>query len=194
MRGVAGGRLRFAEEGVSIRHRRHCRIGSGSVLEAHARLDCLGKVGVQIGQRVTVGKFSILEVTGVLWRQAHGIQIGDDTGVGDFTFIGGGGGVTIGRRVLMGQRISIHSENHVFSDSTRPIRDQGVTRRGVRIGDDCWLGAGVIVLDGVTLGQGCVVAAGAVVTRSFPDGSIIAGVPAKLVDSSTGRRPDVGDH
>jgi len=61
------------------------------------------------------------------------------------------------------------------------MQAQGVTRAGIVIEDDCWLGAGAKILDGVTVGAGSVVGAGAVVTRSFPPKSVIGGVPAKLL-------------
>jgi acetyltransferase-like isoleucine patch superfamily enzyme len=186
LRRVGGGRVRFAERGCTIQYRRHCRIGRGSVVEAHARLRCLSRDGVVIGERVTIGKFAILECSGVLWNRGVGIEIGDDSGIGDYNFIGGGGGVRIGRRVITGQRVSIHSQNHRFEDSDAAVRDQGVRQEGVSIGDGCWIGSGVIVLDGVTLGPGCVVAAGSVVTRSFPAGSVIAGVPARPMRSRNG--------
>jgi maltose O-acetyltransferase len=51
----------------------------------------------------------------------------------------------------------------------------------IKIGNRCWIGAKAIILKDVELGDGCVVAAGAVVTRSFPSGSVIAGVPARPI-------------
>lgn len=181
LRFVRGARLRFAERSVEIRHRRHLTIGRGSVVEAHARLHCLSRDGFIIGERVTIGKFAIAECTSVLWKLGRGLRIGDDSSIGDWSFIGCGGGVEIGRRVLMGQRVAIHSQNHRFDRVDVPIQQQGVTNVGVRIGNDCWLGSGSVILDGVELGDGCVVAAGAVVTSSFGPNSIVAGVPAKLV-------------
>ena len=49
------------------------------------------------------------------------------------------------------------------------------------MGDDAWLGYGVIVLDGVRIGKGAVVGAGSVVTEDIPDGGIAVGVPARVV-------------
>lgn len=181
LRGVKGGRLRFAERGVEIRHRRHLQVGDGSVIEAYARLHCLSRDGFRLGNRVTIGKFSIIEATGVLWLMGRGCSIGDDSSLGDYGFIGAAGGVTIGRRVMMGQRVSIHSQNHNFDRTDIPIQQQGVHSQGVTIADDCWIGSGAIILDGVQLGTGCVVSAGAVVTSSFPANSVIAGVPARLL-------------
>jgi len=186
LRRVKGGRLRFAERSIQVRHRRHLRIGTGSVVEAHATLHCLSRDGFRIGNRVTIGKFAILEASGVLWNLGKGLQIGDDSSVGDYCFIGASGGVTIGDDVLMGQRVSIHSQNHNYSRIDIPMRDQGVTHTGVVIEDDCWLGSGSVILDGVTIGAGSIVAAGAVVSRSCPPRSILAGVPAKVIGQRGG--------
>lgn len=180
LRGVGGGKIRFAETGCRIQHRRHCSIGSGSVIEVGARLRCLSEQGIRIGRNVTIGKYANLEVSGVLRRLGVGIEIGDQSSVGDYSSIGGSGGVRIGSQVLMGPRVAIHSENHDISGSGT-IQEQGVVRKGVVIGNGCWLGSGCTILDGVELGDGCVVAAGSVVTSSFPPMSVIAGVPARLL-------------
>jgi len=64
-----------------------------------------------------------------------------------------------------------------------PIRLQGVTRQGIVIEDDCWIGAKVTFLDGAHVGRGCVIAAGAVVRGEIPAYSIAAGVPARVIKS-----------
>jgi maltose O-acetyltransferase len=55
----------------------------------------------------------------------------------------------------------------------------------VKIGNQCWIGAKAVILKDVELGDGCVVAAGAIVTKSFPANSVVAGVPARLLRCMT---------
>ena len=61
------------------------------------------------------------------------------------------------------------------------IRQQPSSRKGIEIGSNCWIGAKAVILDGVKIGNGCIIAAGAVVTKSIPDNSVAAGVPAKVI-------------
>ena len=74
-----------------------------------------------------------------------------------------------------------HAENHNYADKNKLIKEQGVTHKGIKIGNNCWIGSGAVFLDGVEIGDGCVVAANAVVTKKFASNSIIGGVPAKLI-------------
>lgn len=94
---------------------------------------------------------------------------------------GAAGGIEIGDDVVAGQFIRFHSENHNFNDLSKLIRDQGVTHKGIKIGNNCWIGAGAVFLDGAELGDGCVVGANAVVTKKFPANVIVAGVPATII-------------
>lgn len=109
------------------------------------------------------------------------IEIGENTYIGSYTVIAGPGTVKIGKNCLIAAHSGIYANNHNFSDPNRTIREQGVTRKGIVIEDDCWLGDGVKVLDGVTIGQGSVIGAGAVVTKDIPPYSVAVGVPAKVV-------------
>lgn len=114
------------------------------------------------------------------------LEIGECTFIGPYTCIVGPGDIRIGRDCLIAVYSVIVANNHSFADPSRKIRNQRVTRKGIVIEDDCWLGAGVKVLDGVTIGQGSVIGAGAVVTRDIPPYSVAVGVPARVISQRNG--------
>lgn len=170
------------ERGARISDPGNLRSGGGLVrIGAHSRIECTSRGGVSLGRNFKLGAFSRIVASGTLSDLGKGVTVGDNVGISEFAYIGGAGGVRIGSDVIIGQYFSTHPENHIFSDPDVPIRQQGVTREGIEIGPDCWIGAKVTVLDGVSLGRGCVVAAGSVVTRSFPDFAVIGGVPARVL-------------
>ena len=71
---------------------------------------------------------------------------------------------------------------HRFDDFDQPVTWQGFTSKGpTRIGDNCWLGANVVVTSGVTIGERCVIGANSVVTADLPPRSIAAGAPARVL-------------
>ena len=150
-------------------------------LDQQVYLSALGKEGIQIGNHVGIGAYSRLIVSTSLNDLGRFIKIGDNVGIGEFAYLGGAGGLTIGQDCIIGQYFSCHPENHQFEDTAVPIRLQGVTRKGITIGANCWIGSKVTILDGVEIGDGCVIAAGAVVNTSFPSNSVIGGVPARLL-------------
>ena len=185
----------FLGRDVELRNRRLITIGRGVTIGRGAAIDGLSRHGVHIGDNVTIGPYAIIEATGVVSDLGHGCFIGNRSALGSGSFVGAAGGVWIGEDVIMGNRVNFHSENHVFDDTSRPIREQGVTRQGIRIEDDCWVGGGVTFLDGAHVGRGCVVAAGSVVRGEVPPYSVIAGVPAKVIRSrleSSGQSADGG--
>jgi acetyltransferase-like isoleucine patch superfamily enzyme len=115
--------------------------------------------------------------------KAHGgcIKLGSGTYIGPYACIAGPGNIKIGENCMIAAHSGIYSNNHIFSDPTVLIREQGTTNKGITIEDDCWLGTGVKVMDGVTIGRGSVIGAGAVVTKDIPPYSVAVGVPAKVI-------------
>ena len=91
--------------------------------------------------------------------------------------------IVIGNHCIIAADCKLITANHRFGNLSMPIHCQGLELKSIHLEDDVWLGYGVTVLSGVHLGKGCIVAAGAVVTKSFPAYSIIAGVPARLINS-----------
>src|SRR5690606_34804646 len=131
---------------------------------------------------VTIGRFAMIRPSGYYRGSiGRGMRVGNHSNIGPFCYIGCSGLITIGDNVLMGPRVSMSAENHIFSDVTTPIRRQGVTRKEIAIADDCWLGSNSVIAAGVKIGKGSVIAAGSVVTREVPDYSIAAGVPARVI-------------
>ncbi|WP_116106246.1 acyltransferase [Lewinella sp. IMCC34191] len=174
-------RFMLLGEGVRFRYLHKMRYGSYLKLGRGTSVEALGTEGVTFGNNVSIGDWSKVVVSTTPNNPGTYIRIGNNVGIGEYAYLGGAGGLTIGDDCIVGQYFSCHPENHHFTCPDTPIRHQGVNREGIRIGEDCWIGSRVSILDGVTVGAHSVIAAGAVVNRSFPPYSIIGGVPARLI-------------
>jgi acetyltransferase-like isoleucine patch superfamily enzyme len=136
------------------------RIGDGVLISRGCIVS--GKDGpLAIGPRASIG-------AGCVMYASTRLEIGADTMLAAQCYVGGG-------------RYTVYGRTDV------PIAEQPEPRSGVVIGDDCWLGAGVIVIDGVNIGRGSVVAAGSVVTEDVEDYSVVAGAPARRIGSRISR-------
>lgn len=171
----------FVGRGVKVKEKRYLSIGAKTKLHDGVFIDALSKEGVNIGDHVVIGRNTRIECTGSLEYVGKGVKIGSRTTFNNDCFFGAAGGIEIGEDVVAGQFVRFHSENHNFDDLSTLIKDQGVSHKGIKIGNNCWIGAGAVFLDGAELEDGCVVGANAVVTKHFPANSVIAGVPAKLI-------------
>ena len=173
----------FLGRRTKILFKHKIRFGKNVIIDDNVFLNAFSENGISFGNNVTITRDSVLICTGCVRRKGTGISIGNNTGINARAFIGGQGGVKIGDLVIIGPDVKIFSENHIFNDLIIPIKYQGENRKGVVIEDNCWIGAGSIILDGVILGSGSIVAAGSVVNKSFPSNSIIGGIPAKFIKS-----------
>ena len=177
----------FIGKKVKVIEKKHLAIGEKTKLQDGVYIDALSREGVFIGENVVIGRNTRIECTGGLQSVGKGVKIGNRTTFGNDCTFGAAGGIEIGDDVVAGQFIRVHSENHNFNDKTKLIREQGVTHKGIKIGNNCWIGAGAVFLDGAELGSGCVVGANAVITKKFPSDVVIAGIPAKVISYRDGR-------
>jgi acetyltransferase-like isoleucine patch superfamily enzyme len=175
------GKRVFVGKHVTIKCKNKISCGRGVSIGQGSYINALSKNGIVIGNNVSFGRNCQIECTGVLRELGEGLAIGDGVGIAANAFIAVRGNVSIGKNTIFGPNVKIFSENHNYSNVDVPIRLQGDNRKGVKIGEDCWIGANAIILDGVTIGNGSVIAAGAVVTKSVDDYSVVAGVPARLI-------------
>jgi acetyltransferase-like isoleucine patch superfamily enzyme len=133
--------------------------------------------------RLEIGAETLLE-PGV-WITAPGsarVRIGSGTFLNKGVMIAAQELVEIGEHCMLANGCFVSDASHRFDDPHTPVPWQGFDSKGpTRIGDNCWLGANVVVTGGVTVGERCVVGANSVVTHDIPPYSIAAGAPAKVL-------------
>ena len=148
----------------------HYQLGRGWPIAKKLRGLFAGMYIAACGKAVDVGRKVKL---------SSGLRLGDRSSVGDFSYLQGD--ITIGNDVMMAPRCALIADNHNFSDLTQPMNTQGTEAGRIVVGNDVWLGYGVIILPGVTVGDGAICAAGAVVTKDVPPYGIVGGNPARLI-------------
>ena len=107
------------------------------------------------------------------------ISLGDRSSIGDNTYINGE--VEIGKDVMMAPYCALIASTHNFDQIDIPINKQGETHKKIKIGNDVWIGYGVIILPGVNICDGVIIGAGSVVTKDIPSYAIVGGGPAKII-------------
>lgn len=130
--------------------------------------------------RLTIGEQCIFE-DGVWLTGAGRLSIGQGTYLNLGVMVAAMDLVEIGDHCMVANGCLITDANHRYLDHTMPLPWQGYESKGpTRIGNNCWLGANVVVTSGVTIGERCVVGANAVVTRDIPAFSVASGNPARV--------------
>lgn len=131
---------------------------------------------IEIGDAVYVGHNAMLK-----GYYKNTMRIGDGCWIGQQCFFHAAGGLELGRDVGVGPGVKIITSTHREAGREVPILRSPVEFAPVFIGDDCDLGVNAVVLPGTRLGRGVQVGAGAVVKGTFPDYSVVAGVPARVL-------------
>jgi len=133
------------------------------------------------GGRIFIGNHCDIKRYSILNASQGFIEIGDDSSINPFCFLGGYGGIIIGDGVRIAPGVKIYSYEHGYENVDIPMHKQKIIKKEIIIKDDVWIGSNAIITGGVTVGKGSIIAAGAVVTKSVDPYSIVAGVPAKVI-------------
>ncbi len=140
-------------------------------------------VTFEIGKdaRVVLGRWSWLG-HGTKVRAHEGeVVIGAKTVIGQECTISAFQHVSIGCECIVADRVMLIDFDHGMVEVERPIRQQGIYKRDVRVGNNVWVGYGACFLRGVTVGDNSVVGTSAVVVRDVPANAVAGGVPAKVI-------------
>jgi acetyltransferase-like isoleucine patch superfamily enzyme len=150
--------------------------------------------------RLVIGRWVHLGSGNSLRCHEGNLRIGDKCVFGKDNTVNCFLDIEFGARTIVADWVYVCDFDHVYSDVTVPIKDQGIVKSPVRVGPDCWLGVKSSVLRGVRIGAGSVIAAHALVNRDVPAMSVAGGVPARVLkdrnasyEADAARRAAVAD-
>lgn len=140
---------------------------------------------IQLGKDVFLDREIWLNIPYIPKSKDPVIVLDDGCGIGRRAVISAKNRIHVGRQTVFGPNVLLMDHNHAFEDIGTPIGWQGVTDGGtIRVEEGCWLGYGAVVVCGsgdLVIGKNSVIGANAVVTRSIPPYSVVAGNPARVV-------------
>lgn len=161
-------------KGVQIIHGKHITCGKRVKFEDYSEIHGLCSDGLVFGNDVTIGRGVMIRPSSYYGGDlGKGLEIGDNSSIGPYAYVGCSGKIVIGKNVMFGPKCSLFAENHNFADEGKTIKSQGVNQKGIVIEDDCWIGSNVIILDGVHIGKGCVIGGGTLLTHDVPAGTVV---------------------
>jgi acetyltransferase-like isoleucine patch superfamily enzyme len=158
-------------------------------LRHRGRLKTDGLCFVGPGVTIEIGKDATLHLGRWSWI-GHGskirvhegeARIGAKSVLGQECTISAFQHVSIGRECIVADRVMLIDFDHGVVEVERPIREQGIYKRDVRVGHNVWIGYGVAILRGATVGDNCVLGTSTIVTKDVPDNAVAAGVPVRVL-------------
>jgi acetyltransferase-like isoleucine patch superfamily enzyme len=154
-----------------------------------ARLQTDGLCFIGPGVKLEIGRGAVLRLGRWCWI-GHGTkirvhegecEIGAKTVMGQECTISAFQHVAIGRECIIADRVMLIDFDHGVVETERPIRLQGIYKREVDVGSNCWIGYGACILRGASIGDNAIVGTNSVVTKDLPDNAVAAGAPARVL-------------
>lgn len=159
-------------------------LGRRSVIMRPYRVE--GRGYISIGNDTIISAGGWLSVFPEHPGSIIGIEIGNHVRIGPGVMVTSINRVEIGSGTLFSRDVFVSDHTHSAEPNGVPPHRQRLRFKGdVKIGENCFIGIRAVIMPGVVLGNCCIVGANAVVTKSFPARSILAGVPARLIGHNT---------
>jgi acetyltransferase-like isoleucine patch superfamily enzyme len=158
-------------------------------LRWRGRLRTDGLCFVGPGVKLEIGRGAVLELGRWSWL-GHGtkirvhegeVSIGAKTVLGQECTISAFQHVSIGRECIVADRVMLIDFDHGVVETERPVRLQGIYKRDVRVGHNCWIGYAACILRGASVGDNAIVGTSTVITKDVPDNAVVAGAPARVL-------------
>lgn len=157
------------------------RLGDRLQLDGIAFI-CPGvRLEVAPGARLVLGRWSWLGNDCKVRVHEGVVEIGAKSVLGQECTITCFRRIKIGRECIIADKVMMLDFDHGVVDVERPVREQGIYKRPVEIGHNCWIGYGASILRGVRVGENCVIGTNSVVTKDVPSNAVVGGVPAKIL-------------
>ena len=158
-------------------------------LRWRGRLQTDGLCFVGPGVKFEIGRDAVVRLGRWSWI-GHGtkirahegeVSIGAKSVLGQECTISAFQHVSIGRECIVADRVMLIDFDHGVVEQDRPIRLQGIYKRDVHVGHNCWIGYGACILRGATVGDNAIVGTSTVVTKDVPANAVVGGVPARVL-------------
>ena len=147
-----------------------------------------GRKYMDFGEQLTTGVGCRFECFPGKMPNNISLKFGKNVQVNDYVHIVGMDSITIGNNVLMASHVFISDNSHgsykgdgLDSSPETPPTERQYYTAPVIIGNNCWIGEGVVIMPGVEIGEGCVIGAHSIVNKSIPPKTIAVGAPAKVI-------------
>lgn len=127
------------------------------------------------GNNLIVGRDTIISIS-----SGATVEIGENVGIGSRCQIVCHKKIVIGKGVSIGPNVMIYDHNHKYN-GVNGVDQRSFEDGEIIVGDNCWIGAGCILLKDVHIGKNCIIGAGSVVTKNIPENSLAVGSPAKVI-------------
>lgn len=147
--------------------------GSGGI-SMGIRYVCVKHLAAGCGENVAIFPYVTL-------KHIERMNFGDNVSIHTMCYIDALGGIDIGNNVSIAHQTSLVSFDHTYANMDIPIKYNKVEKGPIVVKDDCWIGCGCRILQGVTIGTRSIIAAGAVVTKDVEPFHLYGGVPAKII-------------